>query len=91
MRHKTVSHTPQQNGLAERMNKTLVDKMKCMLIHSKLSIALWAEALFTTCYIVNGSPSSGINFRTPIELWSSKPADYSNLRVFGCLAYAHIT
>ena len=90
MRHKTVRHTPQHNGLAEMMNMTLVDKVRCMLIHSKLSKALWAETLSTTCYIVNRSPSSGINFKTPIELWSGKPADYSNLRVFGCPAFAHI-
>lgn len=36
VRHKTIRHTPQQNGLAKRMNRTLIDKVKCMLIHSKL-------------------------------------------------------
>ena len=90
MRHKTVRHTPQQNGLTEMMNMTLVDKVRCMLIHSKLSKALWAEALSTAYYIVNRSPSSEINFKTPIELWSGKLTDYSNLRVLGCPAYAHI-
>ncbi|KAH9782268.1 hypothetical protein KPL71_008823 [Citrus sinensis] len=89
VRHKTVRHTPQQNGLAERMNRTLIDKVRCMLIQSRLPMSLWAETLSTACYIVNRSPSSGINFRTPIELWIGKPADYSNLRVFGCPAYAH--
>ncbi|KAK9184519.1 hypothetical protein WN943_024869 [Citrus x changshan-huyou] len=90
VRHKTVRHTPQQNGLAQRMNRTLIDKVRCMLIHSKLPMSLWAEALDTACYIVNRSPSSGINFRTPYELWSGKPADYSHLRIFGCPAYAHV-
>ncbi|KAH9687838.1 hypothetical protein KPL70_014918 [Citrus sinensis] len=90
VRHKTVRHTPQQNGLAERMNRTLIDKVRCMLIHSKLPMSLWAEALDTACFIVNKSPSSGINFRTPYELWSGKPADYSHLRIFGCPAYAHV-
>ncbi|KAH9648835.1 hypothetical protein KPL70_025759 [Citrus sinensis] len=89
VRHKTMRHTPQQNGLAERMNRTLMDKVRCMLIQSRLPMSLWAETLSTACYIVNRSPSSGINFRTPIELWTGKPADYSNLRVFGCPAYAH--
>ncbi|KAH9679155.1 hypothetical protein KPL71_026007 [Citrus sinensis] len=90
VRHKTVRHTPQQNGLAERMNRTLIDKVRCMLIHSKLPMSLWAEALETAYYIVNRSPSSGINFRTPYELWSGKPADYSHFRIFGFLTYAHV-
>ena len=68
VRHKTVRHTPQQNRLAERMNRTLIDKVRCMLIHSKLPMSLWAEALDTACFIVNKSPYSGINFRTPYEL-----------------------
>ncbi|KAH9671115.1 hypothetical protein KPL70_017228 [Citrus sinensis] len=89
VRHKTVRHTPQQNGLAERMNRTLIDKVRCMLIQSRLPMSLWAETLSTACYIVNRSPSFGINFKTPIELWTGKPADYSNLRVFRCPAYAH--
>ncbi|KAH9801673.1 hypothetical protein KPL71_001112 [Citrus sinensis] len=48
------------------------------------------ETLSIACYIVNMSPYSGINFKTPIELWTGKPADYSNIMVFGCPAYAHI-
>ena len=60
-----------------------------MLIQSRL-MSLWAETLSIGCYIVNRSPSSGINLRTPIELWIGKPADYSNIRVFGCFAYAQI-
>lgn len=39
--------------------------------------------------MVNRCPSSAINFKTPVERWKDKPADYSNLRVFGCLAYVH--
>ncbi|KAH9770981.1 hypothetical protein KPL71_012549 [Citrus sinensis] len=57
--------------------------------NKRLPMSLWAETLSTACYIVNMSPSSGINFKTPIELWTGKPADYSNLRVFGYPAYAH--
>ena len=72
------------------MNRTLVDKVRCMLIHSKLPMSLWAEALSTACHIVNRSPSTGINFKTPYELWYGKPADYSSLKIFGCPAYAHI-
>ena len=90
VRHKTVRHTPKQNGLVERMNKTLINKVKCMLIQSKLSVSLWAKTLSTACYIVNRSPSSGINLKAPIELWIGRPTDYSNMRVFECPVYAHI-
>ncbi|KAH9668944.1 hypothetical protein KPL70_021590 [Citrus sinensis] len=89
-RHKTVRFTPQQNGLAERMNRTLVDKTRCMLINSKLPRSFWAEAVNTASYLVNRSPSSAIGFKTPEELWKRKPANYQNLRVFGCPAYLHI-
>ncbi|KAH9750670.1 hypothetical protein KPL71_013960 [Citrus sinensis] len=48
LRHKTVRFTPQQNGLAERMNRTIIDKTRCMLINSKLSRCFWAEAVSTS-------------------------------------------
>ena len=67
-RHKTVRFTPQQNGLAERMNRTLVDKSRCLLITSKLSKMFWAEAVSTASYLVNKSPSAAIGFKTPEEL-----------------------
>ncbi|KAH9684927.1 hypothetical protein KPL70_013734 [Citrus sinensis] len=51
LRHKTVTYTPQQNGLAKRMNRTLMEKVRCLLIHSKLPKALWAETLNTACYL----------------------------------------
>ena len=50
----------------------------------------WAEAANTACYLINMSPSNPLNKKTPIEVWSGTPADYSHLRVFGCTAYAHI-
>ena len=89
-RHKTVRHTPQQNGLAERMNRTLVEKVRCMMFNVNMSKHFWAETVTTTAYLVNRSPSSALQFKTPQEVWSGKPPDLSNLRIFGCLAYAHI-
>ncbi|KAH9660266.1 hypothetical protein KPL70_024153 [Citrus sinensis] len=90
-RHRTVRMTPQQNGLAERMNRTLMDKVRCVLIQSKLPKTLWAETLLTACYLVNLIPSTAINFKTPFEIWYGKPADYGNLKAFGCPAYVHIS
>ena len=68
-RHKTVRHTPQQNGLAERMNRTLMERVRCMLFHSRLPKTLWAEALCTACYLINRCPSTAIELKTPYEVW----------------------
>ncbi|WVZ01479.1 hypothetical protein V8G54_027548 [Vigna mungo] len=89
-RHRTVVGTPQQNGLAERMNKTILERVRCMLLGSGLSKAFWGEAANTAVYLINRSPSSALNFKTPMEVWSGRPADYSHLRVFGSLAFAHV-
>ncbi|KAH9801739.1 Integrase catalytic domain-containing protein [Citrus sinensis] len=90
LRHKTVRFTPQQNGLTERMNRTIVDKTICMLINSKLPRCFWAETVSTACYLVNRSPLAAIDFKTPEEIWSGRPPKFENLRIFGCPAYVHI-
>ncbi|KAH9684612.1 DNA (cytosine-5)-methyltransferase 1B [Citrus sinensis] len=89
-RHRTVTYTPQQNGLAERMNRTIIERVRCMLLNANLSKGFWAETVTTIAYLINRSPSSTLGFKTPQELWSGKPPDLSNLRIFGCPAYAHI-
>jgi hypothetical protein len=55
-----------------------------------MSKRFWAEAANTACYLINRSPSIPLNKKTPIEVWSGTPADYSQLKVFGCTAYAHV-
>jgi hypothetical protein len=51
---------------------------------------LWAKVASATCYLINHSPNSTIDFKILEEVWTSKPVDYSNLRIFGCPAYAHV-
>ena len=62
-----------------------------MLIQSKLPKTFWAEILLTTCYLVNLSPSTGINFKTPFEMWLGKLADYGILKAFGCPVYVNVS
>jgi len=50
---------------------------------------LSTEAVSTACYLVNRSPHLALDFKVPEEIWSGNPVDYSNLRIFGCPAYAH--
>ena len=67
----TMSGTPQQNGVAERRNRTLLDMVRCMLSNSSLPEFLWGEALRTAAYILNQVPSKSVP-KTPYELWSGK-------------------
>ncbi|GJW56756.1 retrotransposon protein, putative, ty1-copia subclass [Tanacetum coccineum] len=89
VRHYTVPYTPQQNGVAERMNRTIISKARCMLSNAGLSKRFWAEAASTACYLINMSLSTAIDKTIPIEVWSNSPANYEDLRVFGCIAYPH--
>ncbi|KAG8480959.1 hypothetical protein CXB51_025647 [Gossypium anomalum] len=90
VRHLTVRHTPQQNGVAERMNRTIMEKVRCMLSNANLPKSFWAEAASTACFSINRSPSVAIEKKTPQEVWSGNPANYSDLKIFGCPAYAHV-
>lgn len=87
----TVPYTPEQNGVAERMNRTLVEKARAMMLDSGISKRFWGQAIQTAAYLVNRSPSSAIDTGiTPFELWESKKPNISNLRTFDCSAYVHI-
>ena len=90
-RHKTVSYTPQQTGLAERMNKTLLERVRCMLLSAKLPKSFWGEAVNTAAYLINRSPSTTLGFKVPEEVWSGRKPDLTHLRIFGCVAYAHVS
>ncbi|KAE8683864.1 hypothetical protein F3Y22_tig00111166pilonHSYRG00202 [Hibiscus syriacus] len=81
-RHKTVRNTPQQNGLAERMNRTLLKRVRCMLLNAGLPKSFWGEAVSTACYLINRCPSIAIGMKTPLEMWYGKPVNYNNLKVF---------
>ena len=61
-----------------------------MLRQAKMSKVFWAKVVHTVSHIVNRSPASAIDFKTPNEVWSGEPSNYSYLRVFGCPAYYHV-
>ncbi|KAH0655443.1 hypothetical protein KY285_030325 [Solanum tuberosum] len=90
IQHHTVRMTPQQNGVVERINRTLLERACCMIPNVGLTNSFWAEAMSTTCYIVNRAPSAPLNFKTSEEMWSGTPANYSALKIFGCPAYMHV-
>uniref|UniRef100_A0A1J3F7G4 Retrovirus-related Pol polyprotein from transposon TNT 1-94 n=1 Tax=Noccaea caerulescens TaxID=107243 RepID=A0A1J3F7G4_NOCCA len=88
-RHRTCTYTPQQNGVAERMNRTIMEKVRCMLSESGLGEEFWAEAAATAAYLINRSPCSAIDHNVPEELWLNRKPGYKHLRRFGSVAYVH--
>jgi hypothetical protein len=72
------------------MNMTLMEKSRSMLSGVGLGQEFWAEVVGTTCYLVNQSPSSALDDKTPHEVWSGKKPSLQHLRVFGCDAYVHV-
>ena len=91
VRHElTVPKTPEQNGVAERMNRTLVETVRSMLSSAKLPHKFWAEALSTAAYLRHRSPTKTVKGMTPYEAWKGEKPLVDHLRVFGCQAYAQI-
>jgi hypothetical protein len=84
---KSIPRTPQQNGVVERRNHTLVEAARTMLIFSKAHMFLWTEAIATTCYTQNRSLIHPLHCKTPYELVHGRKPDLSFLRVFGALCY----
>ncbi|KAK3002524.1 hypothetical protein RJ639_022091 [Escallonia herrerae] len=77
---RTVKRTPQENGLAERMNRTIMERARCLRIHADLPLQFWAAAVDTAVYLINRSPASALNGGIPEEEWSGKP-DYEHNKI----------
>jgi hypothetical protein len=86
----TIPYTPQQNGLAERVNRTILDNVRATLYHAKLPLYLWAEAVAAVVYCRNRSPTSSLKGVTPFEKFFTVKPNVEHLRVFGCAAYVHV-
>ena len=89
-REFTTSYTPQQNGVSERKNRTLVGAILAMLSHAQLPKVFWGEA-FLTNYLQDKSPTKSVSQnKTPFELWFHRQPNLSFLRIFGCKAHVLI-
>lgn len=86
----TEPGTPQHNGVAERINRTICDRIVCMLSHAKLPKHFWGEAMRTTIYLINLSPSKPLDVDIPNKVWLGKDVSYEYLRVFGCRAFVFV-
>ncbi|GJW93410.1 putative ribonuclease H-like domain-containing protein [Tanacetum coccineum] len=83
----SIARSPQQNGVIERRNRTLIKAARTMLIYAKAPLFLWAKAVATACYTQNCSIVSLRHDKTPYELLHDKPPDLSFFLVFGALCY----
>lgn len=86
---KTAPYTPEQNGAAERLNRTMMERVRAMLVDAGLPTNMWAEAAVTANVIRNRSPVSGRS-KTPWEMFYGTTPDVSWMRIFGATAYAHV-
>jgi hypothetical protein len=86
----TTPDTPQHNGVAERMNRTLLNKVQALLTDAGLPESYWYDALSYAAYIHNISPTRALDNIMPEEAWSRNKPDVSRLRVFGSRAFVHI-
>ena len=85
----TMSGTPQQNGVSERRNRTLMDMVRSMLSKSTVPVSLWMYALKTAMYLLNRVPSKAVQ-KTPFELWTGRKPSLRHLHVWGCQAEVRI-
>ena len=86
----TAAYTPQQNGVAERANQTIVEGARTLLQQSGLPNSFWPDAASTVAYVRNRCPTSSHSKATPFERWTGVKPSVSHLRPFGCLAHAQI-
>ncbi|RDX85278.1 hypothetical protein CR513_33552, partial [Mucuna pruriens] len=87
---KTPPKTSQLNGITERMNRTLIERVRCMFSKAKLPKNFWGEALYIAVHVINLSPTVALNTKVPNKIWFGKDIKYDHLRVFGCKAFVHV-
>jgi hypothetical protein len=87
---RSCPNTPQQNGMAERKNRHLLDVTHTLLLQASVPSRFWVEALSTAVFLINRLPSSVIEFDSPFfRLFKTQP-DYNDLHTFGCVCFVHL-
>lgn len=86
-RFTTAPYTPQQNGVVQRRNQTVVTMARSLLKDMKMPAYFWGEAVTTAVYLLNRAFTKSIQGKTPYEVWRKKKPNISHLRTFGCIAH----
>ena len=91
LHQSSCAHTPQQNGVAERKNRHLVETARTLLLHSHVPFRFWGDAVLTACYLINRMPSSVLHDQIPHSLlFPDQSLYFLPPRVFGCTYFVHI-
>jgi hypothetical protein len=85
-----VPHNPQQNGVVERKNRTIMGAARAMLHDQGLPMHLWVESCNTSIYVQNHCPHRVLGMSTPEEDFTSKKPDVSHFKIFGSSVYVHV-
>lgn len=80
----------QQNGVKERKNHTILDMVRSMVKEQNFSRSFWAEAVICVVYLLNRCPTKSVKFVTPNDAWTGSMPTVNHLRIFRCIAYAHV-
>ncbi|CAI7891070.1 unnamed protein product [Closterium sp. NIES-54] len=86
----STMYTPQQNGAAERLNRTLMESARSLLSHAHAEKHWWGEAVTLATWIRNRCVTKALPNKTPLEAWSGTKPDVTDLRTFGCTCYNHV-
>lgn len=87
-RHLTAPYSPQQNGVVERRNRTLMEMTRSILKHMHVPKVLWGEAVRHSTYLINRIATRSLKEQTPYEMLRSRKPNVQHLKVFGCVCYA---
>jgi hypothetical protein len=80
----------EENGVSERMNRTIMERARSMRLHVGVPLQFWADVIYIIVYLINKGPSSSLDGGIPEEEWTSKKVNYSFMNTFGCETFVHI-
>nr|GEX97580.1 zinc finger, CCHC-type [Tanacetum cinerariifolium] len=89
-RKLTAPYSPQQNGVVEKRNRTIMSTSRCMMKATRIAQNFWAKAVRNVIYILNSVPTKALEDITPYEAIRQRKPNLETLRVFGCIAYAKV-
>jgi hypothetical protein len=89
-RENKVPITPQENGVSKRMNMTIMERARIMILHVGLPLQFWEDVVDIVVYLIKRGPLVSLDGRIPEEAWIGKKVNYSFLKTFGCESFVHV-